>query len=74
MAMKRLQFMIEEDLDQALEARALREGVSKAALLRRAARDLVTDLPPIEDDPLWQIIGTADFEPAADIDEVVYGS
>ncbi|HET9344519.1 MAG TPA: CopG family transcriptional regulator [Candidatus Limnocylindrales bacterium] len=71
--MKRLQIMIEADLDEALEAQALREGVSKAALLRRAARDLVKPLPPIEEDPLWQLAGDLDFEPVADIDEVIYG-
>ena len=72
MAMKRLQIMIESDLDEALEAQALREGVSKAALVRRGARLVVRELPPIEEDPLWQMIGASSFEPA-DIDEVVYG-
>jgi predicted HicB family RNase H-like nuclease len=36
--MKRLQFRIEEELDQALEAQARREGTSKAALVRRCIR------------------------------------
>ncbi|HEX5013679.1 MAG TPA: CopG family transcriptional regulator [Candidatus Limnocylindrales bacterium] len=72
MAMKRLQIMIEEDLDEALEAQALREGVSKAALVRRGARLVIRPLPPIEDDPLWEMFGVDSFEPA-DIDEVVYG-
>jgi hypothetical protein len=70
--MRRLQFMIDEELDAALEAQALREGVSKAALLRRAARRLLQPLPPLDDDPLTAMAGTDDFEPAP-IDEVVYG-
>jgi hypothetical protein len=35
--MKRLQIMMEADLDDALDAQALREGVSKAALVRRGS-------------------------------------
>lgn len=70
--MKRLQIMIEEDLDDALQARALEEGVSKAALIRRFARVGLEPLPPLEDDSLWQMAGAFEFEPA-DVDEVVYG-
>jgi hypothetical protein len=69
--MKRLQIMIEEDLDEALGAQAIREGVSKAALLRRAARRLVEPLPPLEQDPLTQMAGADAFDPAP-VDEVVY--
>jgi hypothetical protein len=33
----------------------------------------VAPLPPLEDDPLWTLVGAdADAEPA-DVDEVVYG-
>jgi metal-responsive CopG/Arc/MetJ family transcriptional regulator len=70
---KRLQIMIEEDLDAALDRMALREGTSKAALIRRFVRQNVRPLPPLEEDPLWEMVGAAaDAEPA-DIDEVVYG-
>ncbi len=69
--MKRLQIMIEEDLDEALERQALSEGVSKAALIRRYVREQVDALPPLQNDPLWQMQGTDDFDPV-DIDEVVY--
>jgi hypothetical protein len=73
-AVKRLQIMIEEDVDAALGRRARSEGVSKAALIRRYVRMAVTPLPPLEDDPLWAMIGAdSGAEPAADIDEVVYG-
>lgn len=65
--------MIEEELDDALGAQARREGTSKAALLRRFAREKLEPLPPIEDDPLWELVGAdVDVEPG-DIDEVVYG-
>ena len=69
---KRLQIMIDEDLDAALDRLALSEGTSKAALIRRFVRQNVQLLPPLEEDPLWQMVGDIDVEPA-DIDEVVYG-
>jgi hypothetical protein len=70
---KRLQIMIDEDLDAALDRMALAEGTSKAALIRRFVREKVKPLPPLEEDPLWQMVGAdIDAEPG-DIDEVVYG-
>ena len=69
--MKRLQVMIEEDLDEALGAQALREGTSKAALIRRHMRHALRPIPPLEQDPLWQMAGADSYEPA-DIDDVVY--
>jgi hypothetical protein len=68
---KRLQIMIDEDLDAALDRLALAEGTSKAALIRRFVRENVRPLPPLEEDPLWRMVGADHFEPA-DIDEVVY--
>ncbi len=70
--MKRLQFMIEEDQDAALEALAAKEGTSKAALIRRFVRENVKPFPPIEEDPIWEMVGADSFEPA-DVDDVVYG-
>lgn len=69
--MKRLQIMIEKDLDDALDAQARREGTSKAALIRRHMRQSLRELPPLEEDPLWKMAGVDSFEPT-DIDEVVY--
>ncbi len=69
--MKRLQVMIEEDLDEALGAQALREGTSKAALIRRHMRHALRPIPPLEQDPLWKMAGADSYEPA-DIDDVVY--
>ena len=66
--------MIEEDLDSALERQAAAERTSKAALIRRYVRERLRPLPPIEEDPLWQMIGLAgDAEPIDDIDEFLYG-
>jgi hypothetical protein len=73
--MKRLQIMIEEDLDAALERQAAREGASKAALIRRYVRERLKPLPPLERDPLWEIVGMCDgaADDSARVDEVVYG-
>lgn len=72
---KRLQIMIEEDLDAALARQAAEEGVSKAALIRRYVGERLRPLPPLEEDPLWQLVGLAgdDAEPIDDIDEFLYG-
>ncbi len=74
-SVKRLQIMIEEDLDAALESQARAERCSKAALIRRYVRERLRPLPPIEEDPLWELVGIAgeDVEPVDDIDEVIYG-
>lgn len=71
--MKRLQIMIDEDLDEALGREAAQERTSKAALIRRYVRERLKPLPPLEQDPLWQMIGADDFEPVDDIDAVIYG-
>jgi hypothetical protein len=77
MAMRRFQMMLDAELDAALERRAEAEGVSKAELLRRYARERLAPLPELREDPLWQLVGTddrADDDGApVDVDEVVYG-
>lgn len=70
--MKRLQIMIEEDLDSELERLAAEEAVSKAALIRRYVRERIRPLPPLSADPLAAMVGVDDFEPAP-VDDVVYG-
>lgn len=74
-SVKRLQIMIEEELDAALGQQAAQEGVSKAALIRRYVGERLRPLPPLEEDPLWELVGMIDGEPgdSASIDEVVYG-
>ena len=71
---KRLQIMIDEDLDQILERMARDEHTSKAALIRRFVRERVAPLP-IREDPLWELVGSVDIEPVPGetIDDVVYG-
>ena len=73
---KRLQIMIEEELDAELGRQARREGVSKAALIRRYVGERLRHRwPPIEEDPLWELVGSPehDAEPVDDIDEYLYG-
>jgi len=70
--MKRLQIMIEEDLDEALEREAREEGTSKAALIRRYVGERLRPLPPIEEDPLWEMVGAAGDVESAPVDDVVY--
>jgi len=73
---KRLQIMIEEELDDLLALEAHRDGTSKAALIRRYVRDRLRPepLPPIEEDPLWKFVGAdRDAEPVEDIDAFLYG-
>jgi hypothetical protein len=75
-AVKRLQIMIEEELDAELGRQAAREGVSKAALIRRYVRERLSPLPPLEDDPLWDIVGMVKSGRRDDslrVNEVVYG-
>ena len=69
--MKRLQIMIDEDLDAELERLALRERTSKAALIRQFVRERIRPLPPLSADPIGRMAGMDDFEPAP-VDDVVY--
>jgi hypothetical protein len=72
---KRLQIMIEEELDEALGRLAREEGTSKAALIRRYVGERLRPLPPIEEDPLWELDGLVEGDPddSASVNEVVYG-
>jgi hypothetical protein len=71
MVMKRLQIMIEEDLDAALDRQAARDGVSKAAIIRRVVRASLAPTLPLTADPLSHMIGADSYEPG-NIDDVVY--
>jgi hypothetical protein len=68
---KRLQIMMEEDLDESLDRLAAQQRVSKAALIRRFVREAINPLPPLESDPLTAMIGVDDIDPT-DIDDVVH--
>lgn len=67
--------MLDEELDEALGRQAAAEGVSKAELLRRYARQRVRPLPPIHEDPLWGLVGTVEgaADDSSSIDEALYG-
>jgi hypothetical protein len=68
---KRLQIMIEEDLDRILGRLALAEGTSKAALIRRFVRERVGSPSPRGRDALTRMAGADDFAPEP-VDDVVY--
>ncbi len=70
--MKRLQIYIEEAADEELARRAVREGTSKAALIRTYVAERLGAQHPSRD-PLDALIGRYDVEPGP-IDELVYGS
>jgi hypothetical protein len=72
--MKRLQIMIEEELDEALEHQARKEGTSKAALIRRYVARELKPLPPIREDPLWELVGMDEGHPddSVSVDDIVY--
>jgi len=73
--MKRLQILIDEDLDAELERLSNSEGRSKASLIREFVRKQVKPLPPLEADPIWQMAGRYSFGPVdpKEIDDIVYG-
>jgi hypothetical protein len=67
--------MIEEDVDAALARQASEEGVSKAALIRRYVSERLQPMPPLEDDPLSELVGLVEGSPSdsVSVDGVVYG-
>jgi Ribbon-helix-helix protein, copG family len=69
--MKRLQILIEEELDAALERQAATERTSKAALIRRYVGERLQASPALSKDPLAQMVGADEFEPEP-VDRVVY--
>lgn len=72
MVVKRLQIMLEDDTYEALGVEAIKAHTSKASLVRRCLRLSLNPLPPLAEDPLSALAGSAEFQPA-DIDEIVYG-
>ena len=66
--------MIEEELDAALARQAAEEGVSKAALIRRFVRERLRPLPPLEEDPIWELVGMDKGSPddSMSVNDVVY--
>ena len=68
---KRLQIYLQEDLDEALASLAVREGTSKAALIRRFVAERIGQQPVT--DPMDRLIGAYDEAPGS-IDALVYES
>lgn len=71
--MRRLQILMDEKLDDALEREARKQRTSKSALIRDLVRDKLRPLPPIEEDPIWEMVGADSYQPVKDIDEFLYG-
>ena len=75
--MRRIQVVIDPELDDRLGREAVARGVSKSALVRKSLeRELSADS---FDNGLWGVAEElapllADVEPVEDIDEFVYGS
>ena len=67
-----MQVTLDDDLADALVQRAADLQQSKAALIRLYLRRALELLPALREDPLSEMIGIDDFEPA-DIDDVAYG-
>ena len=74
--LKRVQLMLDEELDAALAREARLRRVSRSEVVRSILRErLLPPLPPLEEDPLWQFVGIGKGSPgdSASIDEVLYG-
>ncbi|HYT30843.1 MAG TPA: CopG family transcriptional regulator [Actinomycetota bacterium] len=69
--MKRLQIMIDADLDAELQRLALQEHTSKSALVRRFLRERLQPLPPLSADPVGRMAGADEFEPTP-VDDLLY--
>lgn len=68
--MKRLQIYIEAEMDEALALEAARDGVSKAAVIRRLVADHMGQRGGA--DSVDELVGCFEGDPG-DIDDVVYG-
>jgi plasmid stability protein len=66
--------MLDDDLYDALTRRSAVEGRSKAAIVRDSLGQTLRLLPPLHEDPIWEMVGAdPDGEPIDDIDEYLYG-
>jgi metal-responsive CopG/Arc/MetJ family transcriptional regulator len=66
--MQRTQIYLEPELAESLDRIARRRGTSRADLIRHAARRLVDEELPPEDDPVFGIIGMVQSD-ATDVAE-----
>ena len=68
--MRRIQVVIDPELDDRLEREAAARGVSKSALVRGAVQ---RELAEPFDNGLWRLPTFDDVEPIENIDEFLYG-
>lgn len=59
LAMKPIQVYLRQDQIEPLRAEAARRGVSLAELVRQGMDRLLAEVP-VEEDPLWKIVGIMD--------------
>lgn len=71
--MRRIQLYIDNDVDDALTARAAKLGTTRSALVRDAVRASLGADPDAAADPVDDLVGWLDVEPEYDIDAVIYG-
>jgi len=71
--MRRVQFYIEESLDEVLHAEAAKHKRSKSSLIRECVSARYGDNVRTDSDPLTALIGTVDIDPE-DIDNAAYGN
>lgn len=71
--MRRIQLYVDEDVDDALTAKAARLGTSRSSLVRDAVRASLNDQRDAVADAVDSLIGDLDIDPDEDIDAVVYG-
>jgi hypothetical protein len=69
---KRLQILIDEELASDLERAAEATGRSKSDLIREFVRQHLSQLSPLDRDPLFRLVGKGSFAPRS-VDDVVYG-
>jgi hypothetical protein len=71
--MRRIQVVIDHELDEWLQREAETRRISKSALIRECVRKEADEKP--FDNGLWKLVGMfPDVEPVEDIDEFLYGT
>ena len=71
--MRRIQIVMTPELDDWLVREAAKRGLSKSAVVRESLQRDFRPLPPLQEDPIWGIVGIDDGDPIEDLDEVIYG-
>jgi hypothetical protein len=69
--MRRIQVVIDQELDERLEREAAARRVSKSALVRAAVEKELSE--PV-DNGLWRLPTFDDVEPVENIDDLLYGT